>query len=66
MVVGMAEARQRCDDPLHEEKEGRPHPGRFGRARPRGNHPLQMEHFPLMDVTSPRIAGRYLERVAVC
>jgi hypothetical protein len=25
MVVGMAEAGQRCDEPLHEEEEGRPH-----------------------------------------
>jgi hypothetical protein len=24
------------DEPLHEEEEGRPHPGHFGRARPRG------------------------------
>jgi hypothetical protein len=32
MVVGMAEAGQRCEEPLHEEEEGRPHPGRFGRA----------------------------------
>jgi hypothetical protein len=25
MVAGMAEAGQSCDDPLHEEEEGRPH-----------------------------------------
>ena len=42
------------------------HPGHFGRARPRGNHPLQMEHWPLMDRTSPERAGRCLKRVAVC
>jgi hypothetical protein len=41
-------------------------PGHFGRARPRGIHPLQMERLPLMDRTSPRGAGHYLERVAVC
>jgi hypothetical protein len=40
-------------------------PGHFGRARPRGNHPLQMERLPLMDRTSPSRAGRYPERVAV-
>jgi hypothetical protein len=40
-------------------------PGHFGRARPRGNHPLQMERFPLMDRTSPGRAGHCLERVAV-
>jgi hypothetical protein len=42
MVVGMAEAGQLHDEPLHEEEEGRPYPGCFGRARPRGDHPLQM------------------------
>jgi hypothetical protein len=36
MVAGMAEVGQRCDEPLHEEEEGRPHLGCFGRARPRG------------------------------
>ena len=41
-------------------------PGHFGRARPRGNHPLQMECLPMMDRTSPGRAGRCLERVAVC
>jgi hypothetical protein len=25
MVAGMAEAGQRCDEPLHEEEEGRPY-----------------------------------------
>jgi hypothetical protein len=25
MVVGMAEAGQSCDEPLHREEEGRPH-----------------------------------------
>ena len=41
------------------------HPGHFGRDQHRGNHPLQMECFPLMDRTSPGRAGRCLERVAV-
>jgi hypothetical protein len=36
MVARMAEAGQRCDEPLHEEEEGRPHPGCFGRSQPRG------------------------------
>jgi hypothetical protein len=43
MVVGMAETGQCSDEPLHEEEEGRPYPGHFGRARPRGDHPLQMD-----------------------
>jgi hypothetical protein len=36
MVAGMTEAGKHCDEPLHEEEEGRPHPGHFGRAWPRG------------------------------
>jgi hypothetical protein len=43
MVAGMAEAGQRCDEPLHEKEEGRPYQEHFGRAQPRGDHPLQME-----------------------
>ena len=58
MVVGMAEAGQRCDEPLHE-KEGRPYQGHFGRARPRGDHPLQMGRLLLMDRTSPEATGRF-------
>jgi hypothetical protein len=41
-------------------------PEHFGRARPRGNHPLQMERLSLMDRTSLERVGRCLERVAVC
>jgi hypothetical protein len=66
MVAGMAEARQRCDEPLHEKEEGRFYQGHFGRARPRGDHPLQMGRFLLMDRTSPEAAGCFLEHVAVC
>jgi hypothetical protein len=53
MVVGMAKAGQRCDEPLHEKEEGRPYPGHFGGARPRGDHPLQMGRllFDGQDVT---------------
>jgi hypothetical protein len=32
VVAGMVEAGQCCEEPLHEEEEGRPHIGRFGRA----------------------------------
>jgi len=66
MVAGMAEAGQRCDEPLHEKEEGRPYQGHFGRAWPRGDHPLQMGRLLSMDRTSPEAAGRFLERVAVC
>ena len=49
-------------------REGRRtfHPGYFGKAWPRGDHPLHIEHVPLMDRTSPERAGRYLEHVAGC
>jgi hypothetical protein len=40
-------------------------PGHCGRAHPRGDHPLQIGRFLLMDRTSPEAAGRCLERVAV-
>jgi hypothetical protein len=59
MVAGMTEAGQRCDEPLHEKEEGRPYQGHFGRARPRGDHPLQMGRLLLMDRTSPEAAGRF-------
>jgi hypothetical protein len=42
MVVGMAEAGQCHDEPLHEEYRRTPSPGHFGKDRPKGDHPLQM------------------------
>jgi hypothetical protein len=62
MVAGMVEAGQRCDEPLHEKEEGCPYQGHFGKARPRGDHPLQMGRLLLMDRTSPEAAGRFPER----
>jgi hypothetical protein len=52
MVDGMEEAGQRCDEPLHEEEEGRAHPGRFGRAR-LGGSPIadEMMAFDGQDAT---------------
>jgi len=49
-------------------REGRRtfHLGHFGRARPRGDHPLQMGRFLLMDRTSSERVGCCLERVAGC
>jgi hypothetical protein len=48
------------------KKKDVPYQGHFGRARPRGDHPLQMGRLLLMDRTSPEAAGRFLEHVAVC
>jgi hypothetical protein len=42
MVVGMAEAGQRHDEPLHEEDRRTPSPGHFGRDLTYGDQPLQM------------------------
>jgi hypothetical protein len=65
MVAGMAETGQRCDEPLHREERRTFHPGHFGRARPRGDHPLQMERLPFdgQDVTQE--SRTLSERVAV-
>jgi hypothetical protein len=65
MVAGMAEAGQRCDEHCTKKKKDVP-PGHHSRARPRGDHPLQMGRLLLMDRTSPEAAGRFLEHVAVC
>jgi hypothetical protein len=40
-------------------------PRHFSRAQPRGNHPLQIRRFLLMDGTSPEAVGHCLEHVAV-
>jgi hypothetical protein len=66
MVAGMAEAGQRCDEHLHRRRQKDVPPGHHSRARPRGDHPLQMGRLLLMDRTSPEAAGRFLEHVAVC
>jgi hypothetical protein len=59
MVAGMAETGQRCDEPTAREGRRTSYPGHFGRARPRGDHPLQMGRLLLMDRTSPEAAGRF-------
>jgi len=40
MVVGMAEARQSCDEPLHKEEEGRPHQDVLAETMAYGDQPL--------------------------
>jgi hypothetical protein len=66
MVFGMVEVGQHCDEPINEKEEGRPYQGHFGRARPRGDHPLQMGRLLLMDRMSLEAAGHFLDHVAVC
>jgi hypothetical protein len=43
MDVGMAEAGQFCDEPMHREEEGTPSSGRFGRDLTYGDQPLADE-----------------------
>jgi hypothetical protein len=42
MDVGMAEAGQSCDEPLHREEEGCPHQDVLAETYPMGISPLQM------------------------
>jgi hypothetical protein len=42
MDVGMAEAGQDCDEPLHREEEGLPHLDFLAETWPMGINPLQM------------------------
>jgi hypothetical protein len=53
MVAGMVETGKHYDDAFAYEERRTFHPIDFGRARPRGNHPFQMERLPLdgQDVT---------------
>jgi hypothetical protein len=54
MVVGMAEAGQRHDEPLHEEDRRTPSPGHFGRDRPKGGSTPADGMMALMDRTPPK------------
>jgi hypothetical protein len=53
MDVGMAEAGQSCDEPLHREEEGRPHLDVFGRDLAYGDQPLTDGTLTLMIRTPP-------------
>jgi hypothetical protein len=66
MDVGMAEAGQFCDEPLHREEEGRPHQDVLAETWPMGISPFADGTWILMDRTSPWLVGRFLEHVAVC
>jgi hypothetical protein len=66
MDVGMAEAGQSCDEPLHREEEGRPHQDVLAETWPMGISPFADGTLILMDRTSPWLVGRFLEHVAAC
>jgi hypothetical protein len=65
MVVGMAETRQRYDEPLHMKKEGRSTQDTLAEPDLGGITHFRWNVCPLMDRTSPRRVGHYLERVAM-
>jgi hypothetical protein len=54
MIVGMAEAGQSCEEPLHKEKEGHPHQDVFGRDLTHGDQPLADGMIVLVIRTPPR------------
>ena len=66
MDVGMAEAGQSCDKPVHREEEGRPHQDVVAETWPMGINPFADGMWILMDRTSPWLVGRFLEQMAVC
>jgi hypothetical protein len=66
MVVGMAETRQRYDEPFHMKKEARSTQDTLEKPGLGGITHFKWNVCPLMDRTSPRKVGRYLECVAVC
>jgi hypothetical protein len=59
MDVGMAEAGQSCDEPLHREEEGRPHQDVLAETWPMGISPFADGTWVLMDRTSPGLVGRF-------
>ena len=65
MDVGMAEAGQSCDEPLHGEEEGRPHQDALAEIHLWGISPCRW-YDGLMDRTPPGQTGRFLEDVVVC
>ena len=66
MVAKMAETEQHYDEPMHEKKEERSTQDTLAEPGLGGITHCRWNVCPLMDMTSPRRAGRYLERVAVC
>jgi hypothetical protein len=64
MDVGMAEAGQPCDEPVHREEEGRPHQDVFGRDHGIwGSAPYRWTLTQLIR-TPPGQDGRFLGHVA--
>jgi hypothetical protein len=66
MVAGMEDTGQRCDEPLHEKKEGCSTQDTLAEPDLGGITRRRWNVCPLMDRTSPERAGCCLEHVAVC
>jgi hypothetical protein len=63
MDVGMAEAGQSCDEPVHREEEGRLHQDVLAETMAYGDHPLTDGTLTLIR-TPPGQDGRLLGHVA--
>jgi hypothetical protein len=66
MVAWMAETGQHYDELLHMKKEGRSTQDTLVEPDLAGITHFRWNVCPLMDRTSPRKVGRYLEHVVVC
>jgi hypothetical protein len=64
MDVGMAEAGQSCDEPVHREEEGRPHQDVLAETIAYGDQPLTDGTLTWLIRTPPGQDGRLLGHVA--
>ena len=64
MDVGMAEAGQSCDEPVHREEEGRPHQDVLTETIAYGDQPLTDGTLTQLIRTPPGQDGRLLGHVA--
>jgi hypothetical protein len=64
MDVGMAEAGQSCDEPVHREEEGRPHQDVLAETMAYGDQPLTDGTLTQLIRTPPGQDGRLLGHVA--
>jgi hypothetical protein len=64
MDVGMAEAGQSCDEPVHREEEGRLHQDLLAETMAYGDQPLTDGTLTQLIRTPPGQDGRFLGHVA--
>ena len=66
MDVGMAEAGQSCDEPVHREEEGRLHQDVLAETMAYGDQPLTDGTLTWLIRTPPGQDGRFPGRLAAC